>query len=275
MLQLSMKNSLAQVKKKVLITGAGTGIGKDTAVALALKGHDVIATTETQEQAVVLREEFSKSNLSIEVWKLDVTLEEDREKVYQYDLDVLINNAAIGESGSLAEVPLQRVRNAFEVNLFSPLALTQIVLKKMMKKDSGTILFVSSLAGRLPMQFLNPYSMTKHALSSGVAALRQEIYQVTKKVHISLIEPGTYKTGFNQRMLAKKYEWMNVESYFYSLIPTLKKEENKRFNTLEQKSTASIVKEIIYAVDAKKPRLRYVAPRIQGWAVAFMRAIGK
>ena len=270
-----MKNSLAQVKKKVLITGAGTGIGKDTAVALALKGHDVIATTETQEQAAVLREEFSKSNLSIEVWKLDVTLEEDREKVYQYDLDVLINNAAIGESGSLAEVPLQRVRNAFEVNLFSPLALTQIVLKKMMKKDSGTILFVSSLAGRLPMQFLNPYSMTKHALSSGVAALRQEIYQVTKKVHISLIEPGTYKTGFNQRMLAKKYEWMNVESYFYSLIPTLKKEENKRFNTLEQKSTASIVKEIIYAVDAKKPRLRYVAPRIQGWAVAFMRAIGK
>ena len=68
---------------------------------------------------------------------------------------------------------------------------------------------------------------------------------------------------------------LNEKEERYRKIDELKKEENKRFNTLEQKSTASIVKEIIYAVDAKKPRLRYVAPRIQGWAVAFMRAIGK
>ena len=83
--------------KTILITGAGSGIGKDTAFALAQRGHRVLATTQTDAQASSLEQEARAQNVVLEVFKLDITLEQDREKLAQYDLDVLINNAAIGE----------------------------------------------------------------------------------------------------------------------------------------------------------------------------------
>ena len=162
------------MKKTILITGAGSGIGKDTALMLSKKGHRVIATTETDAQCEALKIETINNPNRIEIFKIDITSKIDREKLKNYNLDVLINNAAIGETGSLSEIPIERVRHNFEVNVFSTIELTQIALKNMMKKGSGTVLFVSSLAGRSPSSFLNPYSMTKFALSGGIAAIRKE-----------------------------------------------------------------------------------------------------
>lgn len=263
------------MKKIILITGAGSGIGKDTAFSLAARGHIVIATTKTELQAVSLQKEAVQKKCAIQVFKLDITDPLDREKITNYDLDVLINNAGVGETGSLAEVPIDRIRSNFEVNVFSTIELSQVALHNMMQKKRGTILFVSSLAGRSPALFLNPYSMTKYALSGGVAALRQEIHKVAKDVHISLIEPGAYATGFNQKMFAKKYEWMNENSYFYKMIPEIKIAETKRFHLLEQKNTKSIVRKIVKAVEAEKPQLRYVAPWYQGFGVFLYRMFGR
>jgi short-subunit dehydrogenase len=259
--------------KTILITGAGSGIGKDAALALAKRGHRVIATTETEEQAAALKNDASSLSLSLEVFKLDITLETDRSKITGYDIDVLINNAATGETGSLSEIPIERVRRNFEVNVFAPIELTQLALKGIMKKGKGTVIFVSSLAGRAPFAFLNPYSMTKFALSGGMAALRDELHRVAKNVHVTLIEPGTYATGFNQKMLAKKYEWMNEGSYFYKIISALRNED-ARFASVELKSTASIVRKIVKAAEAKKPHLRYVAPCYQGLGVRILRIFG-
>ncbi len=261
--------------KTILITGAGSGIGKDAAFALAKRGHAVIATTHTESEAEALLVEASAANVRIQAWKLDITDAADREKIASHDLDVLINNAGIGETGSLAEVPMERVRKNFEVNVFSTIEVTQVVLRGMMRKGKGTVLVVSSLVGRVPSTFLNPYSMTKFALSGGMAALRAELHRVAKNVHVSLVEPGAYATGFNQKMLAKKYEWMDEHSYFHSIIPALKKEEKKSFGLIEQKSTASIVKKIVTASEAKKPRLRYSAPVYQAFGVFFLRLIGR
>jgi short-subunit dehydrogenase len=262
------------MKKTILLTGAGSGIGKDTAFALAHRGHRIIATTETDDQAASLQADASLKKVAMEILKLDITVAADRDKIVHYDLDVLINSAAIGETGSLAEVPIDRMRKNFEVNVFSTIETAQVALKSMMKRHRGTIIFVSSIAGRIPSPFLNPYSMTKFALSGGVAALRQEIHRIEKDVHISLIEPGAYATGFNQRMLAKKYEWMDENSYFHEIIPALKSEDKNRFGAIEQKSTASIVAKIVLACEAKKPNLRYTAPWYQGFAVALLRAFG-
>ncbi|MEY4449380.1 MAG: hypothetical protein RLZZ433_2395, partial [Pseudomonadota bacterium] len=107
------------MSKTILITGAATGIGKDTAMALAQRGHRVLATTQTTEQAASLRQAAAQAGVALEVFKLDITSEPDREQLDQYTLDVLINNAALGESGSLAEVDMNRVRKLFEVNVFS------------------------------------------------------------------------------------------------------------------------------------------------------------
>jgi len=89
--------------KSVLITGAGTGIGKETAIKLVSKGHKVFATTYSEEEAASLQEELGENSKS---FKLDITNPEEREKIKALEIDVLVNNAALAESGSLAEIDI-------------------------------------------------------------------------------------------------------------------------------------------------------------------------
>jgi short-subunit dehydrogenase len=262
------------MKKTILITGAGTGIGRDAAFALAAHGHRVIATTFNVAQADALDQQAKERALNIEVFKLDITVPQDREQVLSIDIDVLINNAAVGESGSLAEVDMGRVRRAFEINVFSTLELTQLTLRGMIARERGTVLLVSSIAGRLPMPFLMPYSMTKFALSAAGAGLRAELDKLHKNVHVALIEPGAIHTGFNQLMTDRKYAWMGEQSYFKHLVPKLKAEEKRTFDFLEARDTRSIVAQIVKAAEAKRPRLRYVAPWPQGVMVRLARIFG-
>lgn len=262
------------MSKTILITGAGTGIGKDTAFALSKRGHRILATTQTDAQAEALKHAAHAQGLQLEVFKLDITVAQDRELLSQYAVDVLINNAALGESGSLAEVDMQRVRHLFEVNLFATLELTQVALKQMIQRQSGTVLFISSIAGRVPMPFLMPYSMSKFALSAAAAGLRAEMDQLKKNVHIAVIEPGAIHTGFNQAMTNSKYEWMGKTSYFAHQAEAMKKQERRTFDWLEAKYTDAIVQAIVKASEARRPRLRYVAPWIQGLGVRLARIFG-
>jgi short-subunit dehydrogenase len=262
------------MSKTILITGAGTGIGKDTAFALTQRGHQVLATTQTEAQAVALQEAASAQGLKLEAFKLDITSAADRALLTQRRIDVLINNAALGESGSLAEVDMQRVRHLFEVNLFATLELTQVALRQMIERQSGTVLFISSIAGRVPMPFLMPYSMSKFALSAAAAALRAEMDQLKKNVHIAVIEPGAIHTGFNQAMTDSKYAWMGSSSYFAHQAEKMKKQERATFKFLEARSTRGIVKQIVKASEATRPKLRYVSPWIQGFGVRMARIFG-
>jgi len=262
------------VSRKILITGAATGIGRDAAFALAARGHQVWATTVDEAQAAALSSEVASRGLPIQVFKLDITLDADRALAVPLELDVLINNAGVGESGALAEVPMARVRHAFEVNVFATLALTQTVLRGMVARQRGTVLLVSSIAGRIPVPFLMPYGMTKFALSAAGAGLRAEMDRLHKNIHIALIEPGAIHTGFNQAMTARKYAWMDEGSYFWPLRERLKAEEKRSFDFLEARDTRSIVAQIVKAAEARRPRLRYVAPAIQGWLVQLARILG-
>ena len=262
------------MKKTILITGAGTGIGKDAAFALALRGHRVLATTQTEAQSDVLRIEAANRNVVLEIFKLDITLEADREAIAAYPIDVLLNNAGMGESGSLAEVDMQRVRQIFEVNLFATLALTQVALRGMIAREKGTVLFVSSIAGRVPMPFLMPYGMSKFALSAAGAGLRAEMDQLKKNIQIALIEPGAIHTGFNQAMTNSKYQWMNASSYFAHQADAMKKKERATFKFLEARSTQGIVNQIVKAAEASRPKLRYVSPWIQGFGIRLARIFG-
>jgi len=260
--------------KTILITGAGTGIGRDAAFALAARGHRVLAVTFSLAQADELRAEAARRSVALEVHKLDITDAADRAQVLDWPVDVLINNAGMGESGSLAEVDMERIRRVFEVNVFGTLALTQLALRGMIARQRGTVLFVSSIAGRLPMPFLMPYSMTKFALSAAAAGLRAEMDQLGKGVQVAVIEPGAIHTGFNQQMSDSKYAWMDEKSYFYGQAEAMKAKEKRTFAFLEARSTHSIVAKIVQASEAARPRLRYVAPWIQGAMVRLARILG-
>ena len=192
--------------KSVLITGAGSGFGEGTALALAAKGHQVIATTETQDQAIALRKEATQ----IEVIKLDITSATDIAQVEKLKIDVLINNAGAGQTGPIADVPIDRVRHLFEVNVFGTLAITQAVLPQMVARGSGRIIIMSSVAGVMSGPSFGPYSMTKHALEAMGKALRAEI--AGQGIDVTLINPGPYNTGFNDRMANSMWEWFDDKS---------------------------------------------------------------
>ena len=190
----------------MIITGAGTGFGKGTAIALAARGHKVIATTETEAQAIALRAEHTQ----LQVEKLDITSNVDVSKASKFDIDVLINNAGAGQTGPMADVPLDRVRHLFEVNVFGTLAITQAVLPKMAARGTGRVIIVSSIAGVLAGPSFGPYSMTKHSLEAMGKSLRAEL--APSGIDVTLINPGPYNTGFNDRMAASMWEWFGEGS---------------------------------------------------------------
>lgn len=186
----------------VLITGAGTGFGKLASLALSERGHRVIATTETEEQAAALSAEAPQ----LEVRKLDITTS-DVDDVAGLEVDVLIDNAAIGQTGPMADVPMDRMRRIFEVNVFGTLAVTQAVIPQMVTRGSGRIIIVSSIAGHLVAPTFGPYSMTKFALEAMGKALRSELAGFG--VDVCMINPGPYLTGFNDTMAASMWEWFD------------------------------------------------------------------
>ncbi len=179
------------VTKTVMITGAGSGFGKGASLALAERGHHVIATTETEEHAAALRAEAPQ--LTVE--KVDITTS-DVTKAAAWDIDVLINNAGAGQTGPMADVPLDRVRHLFEVNVFGTLAVTQQVLPRMLAKGTGRIIIVSSIAGVIVGPSFGPYSMTKHALEAMGKAMRAELGP--QGIDVTLLNPGPYLTGFQR-----------------------------------------------------------------------------
>src|SRR5699024_3881523 len=109
----------------VLITGAGTGFGKNIAFALAEKGNPVIATVEVMSQVSALEQEARERGVKMQIEKLDVTNPKDREKAWAWDIDVLVNNAAVKEGGSLVDIPEANLRHQFEANVFGPILLTK------------------------------------------------------------------------------------------------------------------------------------------------------
>ncbi len=191
--------------KTVMITGAGSGFGKLAATALAARGHKVIATTETDEQADALRAEVP----GLVVERIDIT-SDDVTRVSRWDLDVLVDNAGAGQTGPMADVPIDRVRRLFEVNVFGTLAVTQQVLKAMIRKGAGRIIIVSSIAGVVSAPTFGPYSMTKHALEAMGKAMRAEL--APSGIDVTLLNPGPYRTGFNDRMAESMWEWFDESS---------------------------------------------------------------
>ena len=187
----------------VLITGCRGGIGLEVAKRLVLADHFVFITVHDKESITRTYAQFSERKENINVFKLDILDEIDREKIRDLNIDVLINNAAIGDSGPLVDIPIVRVKKTFDTNVFATLSLTQLVIRKMIKNRQGRVLFIGSMAGLIPIPFLAPYSMTKFALEGMVDALRKEVKPFG--INIIMINPGGFHTGFNQKNMMEKY----------------------------------------------------------------------
>jgi len=181
--------------RTILITGAGSGFGKGAAIQLASRGHRVIAATETQAQADALAAEHP----ALTCVKLDVTDAVDVATAADMNADVLVNNAGLGVMGPMATIPMDRVRAAFDVNVFGMVAMTQAVVPGMRARGGGRIINVSSVAGMLASALGSPYCMTKHAVEAFTKSLRAELAPFG--IDVTKVNPGPYNTGFNDRMV--------------------------------------------------------------------------
>ena len=190
----------------VLITGAGSGFGRGAAVELARRGHSVIATTVSQAEA----DELAAAHPELLTAKLDITDAEDRHQVAVWQVDVLVNNAGLGQVGPLRSIPLDRVRRVFDTNVFGTLAMSQAVIPQMLERGSGRILILSSVAGVRAGPMTGPYSMTKHALQAMGSAMRAEL--APAGIDVALVNPGPFATGFNDRMIEDPGDWFDRES---------------------------------------------------------------
>ena len=258
--------------KTIMITGAGSGFGKETAIALAARGHDVIAATYDQAQAEALLADATRAGVRLKAIKLDITSEHDRGQVAGTGIDVLINNAAVGESGALAEVPLDRIRRTLETNVIGTIGMIQAAVPELMKKGGGTIMIVTSLAGRMPIPFLAPYGMTKFALEVAGADLAVELKPFN--IRVAMIEPGSFATGFNEAQIATKYVWMKPDSIYRDQKAFMKKNEGIVMG-LQSSRIGMVVSTMVRVAEMATPKIRYAVPKWQGVYVQLLRAFGQ
>lgn len=240
------------VQETYLITGAGTGFGKGIAFGLAEQGKKVIAGVETMSEVSALEKEAQEKKVDIQVEKLDVTNPADRERAWTWDVDVLLNNAGVSEGGSLADIPEERLRNQFEVNVFGPILLTQKFAKAMAKKQRGKIVFMSSVSGLMADPLSGPYGGSKFALEAFAESLSKELQEF--KVQVAVINPGPYLTGFNDREFEAWRMWRdNPEERLFDY-------EQLAF-PYEQLDPEDVIKEAIKVLTGETNDYRNVVPK--------------
>jgi len=188
------------MKKVALVTGSSSGIGLETALALARDGYHTFASMRDIGKAGELEYAAKKENLSIDVIELDVDKEEaivSAIKKVVTDggrLDVLVNNAGYGQFGCTEDVSVDDFRKQFETNFFSIVRIIQEVAPIMRKQNSGIIVNISSVVGKIGLPGSPAYISTKFALEGLSECLRYELGQFGIKT--TLIEPGVIKTNF-------------------------------------------------------------------------------
>src|SRR5499425_81590 len=189
--------------KIVLVTGASTGFGRDTAETLARAGHSVFASMRDTEgknrvHALALRGLASTENLTITPLDLDVTSEASVEGAVETILrtagriDVVVNNAGLAAAGVSEAFTAGQVRELFEVNVIGLHRVTRAVLPALRRQGEGLVVNVGSILGRVTFPFFGIYGASKFAVEALTDSLRYEVSQLG--IDVILLQPSAYPT---------------------------------------------------------------------------------
>ena len=182
---------------KALITGASSGMGRDMAKILSQKGYELILVARDEKRLEEVKKQL-KTETKIVV--MDISKEENCKKLYEEnkDIDILINNAGFGDCGHFEETSLDKDIQMIHTNIIAYHILTKLYLKEMIKKDSGKILNVASIAGFMPGPLMTTYYSTKNYVVRFSESIREELRRKKSKVQISILCPGPVDTNFNK-----------------------------------------------------------------------------
>ncbi|MDD9954460.1 MAG: oxidoreductase [Candidatus Woesearchaeota archaeon] len=180
-----------------LITGSSTGFGYEIAKKALSEGHFVVATARKKEALQALVDEFGEKvlPLALDVTNTaSITAAKDAALAWKGHIDVLVNNAGIGQVGAVEETSDDIYKKLFAVNVFGLVDVTKAFLPHMREKKNGHILNFSSVAGLLVMPGFGPYCATKHAVEALSETLAAEVAPLGIKV--TIVEPGAFRTNF-------------------------------------------------------------------------------
>ncbi len=178
------------MSKVVLITGGSSGIGKSIGEFLHHKGFIVYGTSRNPDR--VLNSVFPLLTLDV---RNTNSIQAAVTKIIATSgrLDIVINNAGVGITGPLEEIPTEEIRNNFETNFFGPIEVMKAVLPQMRSQKSGLIINITSIAGYMGLPYRSVYSASKGALELITEALRMEVKSFG--INITNVAPGDFATN--------------------------------------------------------------------------------
>jgi NAD(P)-dependent dehydrogenase (short-subunit alcohol dehydrogenase family) len=248
-------------QKVAIVTGSSSGIGYATSLLLARNGFHTYATMRNIGRSADVQDIAYKERLPLEVIQLDVnddaSIRDSIEKVESENerIDVLVNNAGYGLVGAFEDLSVEEIKSQFETNFFGVIRLTQQVLPIMRKQKSGTIVNISSGAGRIGFPGMSAYVSSKFALEGLSESMSYELEPFGIKVVI--IEPGVIRTNFKKNSVMSKKSLDNSSISPYSSI--IQKIDSSISSMVEHATPPEeVAKTILHATISNNPELRYL-----------------
>ncbi len=244
--------------KVILLTGASSGIGYDTAIALARQGHNVYAAARRVDKMLPLQQ------YGVKTIRLDVTDDESIQAAVktiidnEHRIDVLINNAGYGYFGAVETVSMDEARRQLEVNVFGLARLCQLVLPYMREQHSGRIINIASVAGKSVIYFGGWYHVSKYSVEALSDALRMEMKPFN--IDVVIIEPGAIKTDWGIIAADHLAESTSGTAYEKSGA-AMSAFMHSLYESDLLSSPAVVQKAICKAVNSRCPRTRYTIGR--------------
>ena len=242
------------MNQTILITGASSGIGKETAKLFQSKGWNVIATMRNPENETELNQLENVLVIKLDVLDLDTIQNAINDGIQEYGgIDVLLNNAGYGAYGPLESFSRDKILRQFNTNVIGLLDVTKAVLPHFRQNKKGIIINISSIGGKMTFPLGSLYHGTKFAVEGISESLHYEVEQFGGKVKI--IEPGMIATDFGGRSFdfnndENMAEYQKIVGALMNALPTM----------AQNASPASVVANTIYeAATDGKSHLRYTA----------------
>ena len=249
---------MTESNRIAIVTGASQGIGLQTANALAVAGYRVWALARNQEKL----EALAAAHPKIITHVVDLAQAEqvnvfcDAISKQHNAIDILINNAGYSIRGVIEAVPVDQIKSLFEVNVFALLKITQACLANMRPRRTGTIINISSIAGKCVFPGNGPYSATKHALEAFTDAMRHELAPLG--IRVVSIRPAFIDTGFNAVANQLSGERVPHAAEEYSELSTIAQDQiGKMWAKLDRLAPEAVADLILEIIKADNPKAAY------------------
>lgn len=240
--------------KTILITGASSGIGKETAIFFAEKGWNVIATMRSKEKLLMYADYKNITTYLLDVKDNKSIRECIQQAIHDFGkIDVLVNNAGIYTINPLELSDDEIIHDIIETNIKGVIHTTKIIVEHFRNNKSGTIVNISSLAGRATFPFQSVYHTSKWAIEGFSEGLYYELEPLG--IRVKIVEPGVVKTELYNSILN-----LPLEQYPDEYKNSFKKGYNSLINNFKNGYSPKLDAKTIYkAVNSKNAKLRYTS----------------